>query len=77
MRPFILNALYEGIEDCSIWSVDLYFEEGKQKYLAVGSNSKIISIWNISNLLLDSENIPTDSISPIENQYRMVEDDSY
>ncbi|CAD8057619.1 unnamed protein product [Paramecium sonneborni] len=41
IKPIKLQGLYEKITDCSIWSIDIC-----QQYLAVGSNSHIISLWS-------------------------------
>ncbi|CAD8132113.1 unnamed protein product [Paramecium octaurelia] len=41
IKPIKLQGLYEKIADCSIWSIDVC-----QQYLAVGSNSHIISLWS-------------------------------
>ena len=55
-NPIILDNNYPDIQDCSTWSLDIYLSDDKN-YVAVGSNSKIISLWEISNILNNSNNI--------------------
>ncbi|CAD8140786.1 unnamed protein product [Paramecium pentaurelia] len=48
IKPIKLQGLYEKIQDCSIWSIDICHQ-----YLAVGSNSHIISLWSRKLLNFD------------------------
>jgi hypothetical protein len=49
-KPMVLDNKYNNIEDCSTWSIDLHLSQDKQ-FLVVGSNSKKISFWDISQLI--------------------------
>ena len=46
-KPIILDNRYDGIEDCSTWSLDVFLDE-HEALLACGSNARRISVWRLS-----------------------------
>lgn len=52
--PVILDNKYELIEDNSTWSIDIFMND-QVKMLAVGSNSKNISLWDLNDIFIKKE----------------------
>jgi hypothetical protein len=46
-KPIILDNRYDGVEDCSTWSLDVFLDE-HEALLACGSNARRISVWRLS-----------------------------
>ncbi|KRX02395.1 WD40-repeat-containing domain [Pseudocohnilembus persalinus] len=56
-RKVVLDNKYVGKEDNSTWSLDIFIDRTRA-YLAVGSNSQNISLWDISKLFQSNSELP-------------------